>query len=161
MVDLWHKRMGHLNMQSLKHAEKVVLGLPKLDVSKGKLCEGCALGKHHRFPFPKSDKKTTRALELVHSDICDPMSMESFGGSLYFLTFIDDFSKKTWIYFLKRKSECHEKFVQWKQMVENETRYRMKVFRSDNGGEYRSKAFDSTFKRSRIKREYTIPYTPQ
>lgn len=85
MVDLWHKRMGHLKMQCLKHAKKVVLGLQKLNIEKGKLCEGCALGKHRRLPFPRSDKKASKVLELVHSDICGPMSIESFGGSLYFL----------------------------------------------------------------------------
>jgi hypothetical protein len=71
------------------------------------ICEGCIFGKKHRESFPVG--KSYRAkdpLEIVHSDICGPMKTTSIGGSTYFLTFIDDFSRKTWIYFLKHKFDA-------------------------------------------------------
>ena len=65
-------------------------------------CEPCVFGKHHRAPFPKkSDRKTTRPLELIHTDVCGKVSTASFSGCYYFLTFIDDFSNYVWLYVLK------------------------------------------------------------
>jgi len=78
-------------------------------------------------------------LDLVHSDVCGPMSVPSMGGYLYITTFIDDFSWKTWIYFLKSKDEVFSKFKEFKAQVENLTNRKIKVLRSDNGGEYNSK----------------------
>ena len=100
-------------------------------------CEGCALGKQSRYPFPKnSPKKTNDVLELVHSDVCGPMNIASVGGSLYFLTFKDDYSNFTWVYMLKKKSEVLEKFLEFLALAENFTGKRLKRIRTDNGGEY-------------------------
>ena len=80
---------------------------------------------------------------------------------MYFATFIDDFSQKTWIYFLKGKDEVFSKFKEFKALVENSTNRKIKVLRSDNGGEYTSKDFNSFCKSTGIKREFTVPYNPQ
>ena len=99
-------------------------------------CYGCALGKQSRYPFPKnSSKKTTDVLELVHSDVCGPMNIASVGGSLYFLTFKDDYSNFTWVYMLKKKSEVLEKCLEFVALAENFTGKSLKRIRTDNGGE--------------------------
>ena len=80
---------------------------------------------------PKAEK-----LELVHTDLWGPSLVASFGGSKYYITFIDDSSRKVWVYFLKNKSDVFEIFKKWKAMVETETCLNVKCLRSDNEGEY-------------------------
>ena len=72
------------------------------------------MGKNIRKPFPQSDHKSKEPLDLVHSDVCIPMSVHSFSGYSYYVTFVDDYSKKSWIYFLKAKSEVFERFREFK-----------------------------------------------
>jgi hypothetical protein len=102
---VWHTRFGHLPFQSLSLLQKhsMVKGLP---IFKEQIppCESCIPGKHTRTSFPQSSNQAKQHLELVHTDLCGPMKTESIGGSFYFLTFIDDFNKKIWIYFLRHKS---------------------------------------------------------
>ena len=163
-LNLWHLRLGHLNNQDVKKlcSEKMVKGLnvnPK-DVPSD--CEGCYLGKQSRLPFPKkSSGKKAKILDLVHSDVCGPMSVPSVGGSIYFSTFIDDHSNFTWVYMLKQKSEVGGVFLEWLTMVENLTEKRLKEFRSDNGGEYIAHYFTDLCKDRGIALQPTIPYTPQ
>ena len=95
----------------------MVHGLPKIQPFD--LCEECIYGKQTRKSFPSG--KAWRALiclELVHADLCGPMNTESFGGSYYFLLFTDDFSRMSWVYFLKSKSETFQNFRIFKAMVE-------------------------------------------
>lgn len=140
---MWHKRMGHLNYTSLKLMCRLnmVGGLPVIDADRC-LCEACLMGKQHREKFEKG--KAWRAIQkaLVHSDLCGPMQIASLGGAKYFVTFIDDFSRKVWIYLLRDKSKTFEAFKEFKQEVENECGLKIKVLRSDNGGEYNSKEFN-------------------
>jgi hypothetical protein len=99
---LWHQKLDHLNMVSFKKLEKMVNGMNLKEVPLHHVCEACIEGKHQRTSFPKNE--TTRAsklLELVHNDVCEPMKTTSRGGARYFVTFIDDFSKKTHVYLLK------------------------------------------------------------
>ena len=72
-------------------------------------------------PFPQSGHKSKEPLDLVHSDVCRPMSVHSFSGYNYCVTFIDDYSRKTWIYFLKAKLAVFERFREFKTLVENQT----------------------------------------
>ena len=90
------------------------------------------------------------------------MTVASLGGYHYYVTFIDDYSWNTWIYFLKTKEseEVLDKFKAFKAQVENLSRKRIKILRSDNGGEYTSTEFNDFYKVG-IKRELTIPYNPQ
>ena len=82
-------------------------------------------------------------------------------GYLYFVTFIDDATRKCWIYFMKHKSEVFNKFCEFKSLVENQTGHSIKVLRTDNGEDHKSPEFISFCKRFGIKKEYYIPYTPQ
>ena len=82
-------------------------------------------------------------LELVHSDICGPMSITSLNNNMYFILFIDDYSRMTWVYFLKNKSQALSMFKKFKSMVETQSGQKIKVLRTDNGGEYISKEFSA------------------
>ena len=100
-------------------------------------------------------------LELVHSDVCGPMKTTSMDGGRYILTFIDDLSRKKWVYVLKSKREVFEKFVEWKALVERQLEHKIKVFRFDNGGECTSKRFDEFLHIHGIARHILAPYTLQ
>jgi hypothetical protein len=91
--------------------------------------------------FPNSDTRSVGIMDLVHIDVCGPMSRVSLSGCEYYLTFIDDHSRKTWIYFLKAKSEVFMRFQEFKALVENQTGKRIKVLRLDNGAEIASTKF--------------------
>ena len=99
------------------------------------------MGKNIRKYFPQSEHKSKEPLDLVHSDVCGPMSVHSFSGYSYYVTFINDYSRKTWIYFLKAKSKVFERFREFKTLVENQTGKKIQVLRTDNGGEYTSNEF--------------------
>ena len=110
--------------------------------------------------------KTSRTLkaeklELVHTDLWGPSPVASFGGSRYYITFIDDSSKKIWVYFLKNKSNVFETFKKWKAKVETKTGLKVKCLRSDNGGEYIDGGFSEYCVAQGIRMEKTIPRTPQ
>jgi transposase InsO family protein len=99
-------------------------------------------------------------LELIHNDICVPME-SSFGGCRYFILFIDDHTRMTWVYILKAKSEAFENFVYFQHMVENETREKVASLRTDNGGEFTSTKFNDYCRKNGIKRQLKNSYTPQ
>ena len=84
--------------------------------------------------FASSESKAKDILEIIHSNVCGPMSSSSLSGYVYYVSFINDFSKKTWVYFLKNKDEVFDKFKEFKTLMENQTDKKIKTFRSDNGG---------------------------
>jgi uncharacterized protein YigE (DUF2233 family) len=100
-------------------------------------------------------------LELIHSDVCGPMPSTSLSGYVYYVSFIDDYPHKTWVYFLKSKDEVLEKFKEFKDLVENLSERKIKILRSDNGGGYTSNEFGSFCRDVEIKRELTTTYNPQ
>ena len=156
--ELWHRRMGHLHHGALKTLKKVVTGSPELSTKRDDVCRVCVLGKYAKATYPRSNNRARSVLGLIHSDICGPMSMNALSGAKYFVTFIDDHSKKTWIYFLKTKDEVFERFKEFKSLVENLTGKWIKTLRSDNGGEYIDKDFTRFCAKEGIKREWTTPY---
>jgi hypothetical protein len=100
------------------------------------VCKGCALGNNAKGIFPSSDNRSNGILNIIHSYVCRKMTVPSLGNVFYYVTFIDDFSHKTWIYFLKAKDEVFNKFQEFKALVENLFGRKIKVLRSYNGGEY-------------------------
>ena len=102
--------------------------------------------------FPSGAKRVNKILELVHSDVFGPMPVPSLGKSMYYVSFIYDFSRNTWIYFLRKKSEVFEKFKEFKALVESQTEKKIKVLRTDNGGEFCKKEFEEFCKKCGIAR---------
>ena len=100
-------------------------------------------------------------LELVHFDVWGPTIVSSIGWKHYFVTFINDHSRKVWVYFLKHKSEVFEAFRRWKAMVENETCLKIKKLRTDNGGEYEDTRLKKLCYENGIRMERTVLDTPQ
>ena len=117
----------------------MVDGIPSIN-HPNQLCEACLLGKDARMSFPKeTTSRTSKPLQLLHTDVCGPIDLPSFGKSKYFLLFIGDFSRKTWVYFLKKKSEVFVAFKNFKTLVEKESDYKIKALRSNRGDEFTSK----------------------
>mgnify|MGYP003740606461 FL=1 len=158
--NLWHKRLAHMSEKGLKILAKKSL-IPFAEGTVLNPCDYCLFGKHHRVSFNTSSKRKTELLDLVYSDVCGPIEVESIGGSKYFLTFIDDASRKVWVYFLKTKDQVFQHFQQFHAMVERETGRSLKCLRTDNGGEYTSKEFEAYLAEHGIRHEKTVPRTPQ
>ena len=113
-------------------------------------------------PIPKkSTWRATQKLELIHTDIYGPITPTSNSNKRYILLFIDDYNRKTWVYFLVEKSKAFNFFKCFKFMAEKETWLFVKCLRTDRGGEFISNKFNDFCKHSRIKRQLTTIYTPQ
>ena len=183
---LWHQRLAHVSMGGIKSmAERgVVLGVKINPKDSQQDCVGCILGKSHRTPIPRTrSSRATKLLERVHSDVLGPLEVASVGGSKYIISFIDDYSNWTTEYTMRKKSEALDRFKRYKAHAETHTNqvlktlqiheYRfsvsasaaestkLKILRSDNGGEYLSDKFRQYLDDSGIKHELTVAYTPQ
>ncbi|KAL4567103.1 hypothetical protein LXL04_022677 [Taraxacum kok-saghyz] len=162
-TQLWHKRFGHVNHKAIRTMlyKGMVIGLPAT-VEKHGICETCVTGKQHREVIPKkSNWHATEKLQLIHTDLCGPISPASISEKRYVLVFIDDFTRKSWVYFLSRKSESFELFKNFKRSVEVETGMKIKCLRSDRGGEFTSNEFNEYCETHGIERQLTAAYTPQ
>jgi hypothetical protein len=89
LCELWHRRMAHLHHGALRVLREMVTGVPDFSSEHHELCKGCALGKYTKTAFPSSDSRAAGILDLIHSDVCGPMSSASLTGSLYYVVFID------------------------------------------------------------------------
>jgi transposase InsO family protein len=136
----------------------MVTSLLDIQVEQHGACEGCTLVKNVKGSFISSDSRSKGILDIIHSDVCRQMMMPSLGNFVYYVLFIDDYSRKTWIYFLKAKDEVFNKFQEFQALVENLSERKIKVLRFDNGGEYTSKEFKEFCREAGIKRELTTPY---
>ena len=132
---LWHCRLGHIGVKCMKklHADGL---LESLDA-----CEPCLMGKMTKTLFSGRMELAIDLLEIIHTDVCGPMSVDSHGRYCYFLTFTDDLSRYGYIYLMKHKSETFEKFKEFQSEVENHRNKKIKFLRSDRGGEYLSYEF--------------------
>jgi transposase InsO family protein len=124
-------------------------------------CEHCIYGKQNRVRFPSGAIRAKGILELIHSDVFGHVHVPSLGKSMYYVSFIDDFSRNTWIYFLREKSEVFDKFKEFKALVENQTEKKIKLLRKNNGGEFYGNEFEEFCNKCGISRQKTTPYTPQ
>ena len=160
---LWHARLGHVNFPAiiLMSKNKMALGLPEITHPKS-ICEGCLMSKQTRRPFPsQTDFTAKERLELVHGDICGPISPPTLTGNKYFLLFVDDFSRAMWVYMIKSKDEAFSCFKKFRVLVEKESKQEIKVLRTDRGGEFCSNEFVKYCEDVGIVRHYTAPYSPQ
>jgi hypothetical protein len=139
--ELWNRILAQINYKALPYVRKEVTSLPDFKVDHEVVFKVCAQGKNINNPFLKSDNKAKGVLELIHSDVCGPTPSTSLSGYAYYVSFIDDYSCKTWVYFLKSKYEVFGKLKEFKALIENLSEGKIKILRSDNGGEYTSKGF--------------------
>jgi hypothetical protein len=163
-VELWHQRLAHVNLNQLFQLKKNAEGLNLPCKRNLGICEACIQGKMHRTPHkPLREVKSTERLQLVHTDVCCPMqtNCKSFGGSRYFITFTDDYSRCYKAYFMKEKSEALEKFKEFRAAAEKESGQSIKALRADRGGEYLSEEFKCYLKKHGIRAEFTAAYSPQ
>ena len=132
---LWHCRLGHIGVKRVKklHSDGLLESLGT--------CEPCLMGKMTKTPFSGTMERATDLLEIIHTDVCGPMSVDARGRYHYFLTFIDYLSIYGYIYLMKHKSKTFEKFKEFQSEVENHRNKKIKFLRSDRGGEYLSYEF--------------------
>ncbi|GJU14257.1 retrovirus-related pol polyprotein from transposon TNT 1-94 [Tanacetum coccineum] len=156
--NVWHGRLGHVNFNSMRRLIKFN-SIPNCHIDSKYKCETCVEAKPTRTSF-KSVKRTTEPLDMVHTDICDLKSLPTKGGNKYFITFIDDCTKYCYVYLLKSKDEAIDKFVLYKNEVENQLGKKIKVVRSEREGEYVS-PFTEVCAQHGIRHEFTAPYSPQ
>ncbi|SGY15893.1 BQ5605_C012g06692 [Microbotryum silenes-dioicae] len=160
-----HRCLGHLAPSSIQKMIAVGLldgfgaGYSDKDVEEF-VCNACLGSKGHRLPFPDSESHSPERLGLVHSDVLS-FPTPSLTGKRYLVTFLDDHSRKLWAYAIDHKSDVFPTFQTWLAEVELETDARLRILRTDNGGEYRSNAFTEFCQSRGIRRQYSIPYTPQ
>ena len=162
-LTLWHRRLGHLNHDSIKKMLKhnLVTGLTLDSMAKpDPICEPCLTGKMHANPFPSSENRATELLGLIHSDL-HYVGTTSHSGYDYWITFIDDSGRFKAVVPLKRKSDALNAFKTYKAWSENQTGKKIKRFRCDKGGEYMSNEFIAFLDAHGIEKQYTTRNRPQ
>ncbi|KAL5729693.1 hypothetical protein ACHQM5_002605 [Ranunculus cassubicifolius] len=156
-LNLWHARLGHVNFQYLC---LLFPALVKACKSHKFHCHVCALSKHTRSSYISRMHRTPCAFDLIHSDVWGPSPVTSLSGHRYYVTFIDDHTRCTWVYLLKKKSEVLPSFTQFLRMVK--TQYNVvRGIRSDNAKEYVSDAFVSQLNKQGILQQLSNTYTPE
>ena len=162
--EVWHKRLGHPNLAILSHLfTSALLGQSdQISLSRSSFdCSTCKLGKSKILPFQISGSRATKCFEVIHSDVWGISPVISHAQYKYFVTFIDDYSRFTWIYFLRSKSEVLQVFQTFIVYVETQFTSVIKVLRSDSGGEYMSNEFQAFLTQKGILSQRSCPYTPQ
>ena len=157
---LWHARLGHVDNRSIYRMVNLNL-LPKFDVNIHNKCEVCTESKFARQSFKSVQERSNELLSMTHSDLCDFKTIPSRGGKNYVITFIDDCSKYCYVYLFHSKDEALNMFKIYKAEVENQLEKKIKIIRSDRGGEYESAAFSNFCTQHGIFHQTTTPYTPQ
>ena len=173
---LWHNRLGHVNKRSLLllfdqdmvadvNASAIARDIRSSLSSHSSHCEACALGKHHRAPIPRMHSNSTTApLQLVHADLCGPFPVISRNGANYFIVIVDDYSRFVWLAAMASKSQALDRFKEyqaWAEAAHSARGLRISRLRTDGGGEFCSRAFDTYCTGRGISHELTAAYTPQ
>ncbi|KAG8486938.1 hypothetical protein CXB51_020500 [Gossypium anomalum] len=160
ITKLWHMRLGHMSENGMVELSKRGL-LDGQGICKLNFCEHYVFGKQKRVRFTRGIHNMKGTLEYIHSDLCGPSRVPSRGGDNYMLTFIDDFSRKVWAFFLKQKSDVFFTFKSWEIMIEKQMGKRIKYLRVDNGLEFCSDEFNRLCKLEGIVRHLTVRHTLQ
>jgi gag-polypeptide of LTR copia-type/Pol polyprotein, beta-barrel domain/Integrase core domain/Domain of unknown function (DUF4219)/GAG-pre-integrase domain/Zinc knuckle len=162
-MDKWHRILGHVNpwtIQTIK-GNDLVDGLIIDESQAPTQCTACIQGKRHVDPFPKDAKETAQVPgDLVVSDVWGPAQTEGPAREKYFYSFTDAKTRYSTVYFGNTKDEALKNFASFKSFIETQTGNKVKRFRSDNGGEYTSKAFKEYCATLGIIMETTAPYSP-
>ncbi|PKU83090.1 Retrovirus-related Pol polyprotein from transposon TNT 1-94 [Dendrobium catenatum] len=155
----WHNRLGHPHFKILNLVSKCN---PCLNIDFNKFsCSSCILAKGHKLPFESSENRRHIPLEVVHSDVWGPAPVESLQGYRFYVLFIDDCTRFTWLYPMKHKNEVTSIFTNFKNYVEKLTSYQIKCLRSDGGTEYTNHGFTQFLTANGITHQISCPYTPE
>jgi len=142
---LWHKRLGHAKWRLISKLSKLQLvrGLPYIDYHSDALCDACQKGKIVNTSFKSKDiVSTSRPLELLHIDLFEPISTASIYGSKYGLVIVDDYSRWSWVKFLKSKDDSYDVFSKFCIQIQSEKEMKILKVRSDHGGEFENEPFE-------------------
>ena len=154
-------RLGHPHDQALNTLfshDKSIFNKSNTDIQP---CTHCLFGKMHNLPFPNSQFIASAPFELVHSDLWGPAPINSMNGFRYYILFVDHYSRFTWLYLLKSKTEAFSKFVYFHALIKTQFSATIKCFRLDGGGEFTSNEFKSYLSHHGISCHLSCPYTTQ
>ncbi|KAK9053499.1 hypothetical protein SSX86_030133 [Deinandra increscens subsp. villosa] len=163
-AQLWHKRLGHMNLKNLNWLARggLVKDLPIKKFMLKEKCVACAKGKQHkRLHKPKVFNRISSVLEPLHMDLFGPVSMLSLNRCASCLVITNDFSSFTWVLFLPRKSDVARILIAFIKLIENKLNLKVKSIISDNGTEFKSRTIDEFCSEKGIEHQYSAPYTPQ
>ncbi|KAL3638973.1 Beta-galactosidase 8 [Castilleja foliolosa] len=149
----WHRRLGHPSPHYFKTL------FPHLPLPEH--CTSCILAKSHRTHFSISNTRSNEIFEIIHSDVWGPVPNNLRKSFSYFVLFIDDCTRMTWVSFLKQKSEVVTKFIQFHKMILTQYNKKIKILRSDNGGEFLNEKMRSFFQENGLIHQTSCPNTPQ
>ncbi|CAI7924999.1 unnamed protein product [Closterium sp. NIES-54] len=163
--ETWHERLCHVNFPMLQKLVKdgSLKGLEvKGAVKEIGSCPTCLETKFTKFPFSSGTGPAKAPLVLVHMDVVGPTRAPSLSGSRYFLTIVDDHTRAVWVYPLKTKGEVAAAVLkEWMPRAQRESSHKVKVIRTDNGGEFIGADFEAVLKKKGIQHQLTVPYNPQ
>ncbi|CAI7806973.1 unnamed protein product [Closterium sp. NIES-53] len=163
--ETWHERLCHVKFPMLQKMLKdgSLKGLEvKGAVKEIGSCPTCLETKFTKFPFGSGTGPANAPLALVHMDVVGPTRAPSLSGSRYFLTIVDDHMRAVWVYPLKTKGEVAAAVLkEWMPRAQRESGHKVKVIRTDNGGEFIGADFESVLKKKGIQHQLTVPYNPQ
>ncbi|CAI7890520.1 unnamed protein product [Closterium sp. NIES-54] len=163
--ETWHERLCHINIPMLQKLVKdgSLKGLEvKGAAKKIGSCPTCLETKFMKFPFSSDTGPAKAPLALVHMDVVGPTRPPSLSGSRYFLTIVDDHTRAVWVYPLKTKGEVAAAVLkEWMPRAQRESGHKVKVIRTDNGGEFIGADFEAVLKKKGIQHQLTVPYNPQ
>ncbi|GJY63020.1 retrovirus-related pol polyprotein from transposon TNT 1-94, partial [Tanacetum coccineum] len=161
---LWHRRLNHLNFGTINDLARkdLVRGLPRLKFEKDHLCSACQLGKSKKFSHkPKSENTNMEVLHTLHMDLCGPMRVQSINGKKYILVIVDDYSRFTWVKFLRSKDETPEFVINFLKQIQVGLNKTVRYIRIDNGTEFVNQVVSKYYKGVGIFHQKSVPRTPQ
>ncbi|KAI3746365.1 hypothetical protein L6452_08795 [Arctium lappa] len=160
---LWHRRLSHLNFRYINNlvSGKLVKGLPELKYEREHLCAACEKGKMKRAPHkPNPEPSTNAPLELLHMDLCGPMRTQSLGGKKYILVIMDDYSRYTWVKFLRSKDETPDVLITFLKTTQLNLQKPVKFLRTDNGTEFKNQKVEEYIESVGISHQYYAARMP-
>ncbi|GJX80393.1 retrovirus-related pol polyprotein from transposon TNT 1-94 [Tanacetum coccineum] len=161
---LWHHQLSHLNFGTLNKLAKygLVRGIPKLKFKKDHLCSACALGKSKKSSHqPKAEDTNQEKLYLLHMDLCGPMRVESINGKKYILVIVDDYSRFTWVKFLRSKDEAPDAIIKCIKNIQVRLNATVRNVRTDNGTEFVNQTLREFYENVGISHQTSVARTPQ
>ncbi|GJT00171.1 retrovirus-related pol polyprotein from transposon TNT 1-94 [Tanacetum coccineum] len=161
---LWHRRLNHLNFGTINDLarKELVRGLPRLKFEKDHLCSACQLGKSKKYSHkPKSKNTNMEVLHTLHMDLCGPMRVQSINGKKYILVIVDDYSRFTWVKFLRSKDETPEFVINFLKQIQVGLNKTVRYIRTDNGTEFVNQVMSKYYEGVGIFHQKSVPRTPQ